>query len=142
MNKTTIALIFILCLISACGNSSSDHELKHRLDEAIEEVVRTGGGSTGLPMPGAGVDYFTPPNSHLSLPHGMANMENNVKMSARALFHVGSITKTFTAAWIMQLDQEGTLSIEEPNISAIPTAIRSPYETCSRILAESRISRR
>ena len=29
-------------------------------------------------------------------------------------FHVGSVTKSFTAALILQLDQEGALSIDDP----------------------------
>jgi len=110
----SLALVLVLSLVSACGGSSSDPEAKSRLNAAMEEVMRTGGGSTGLPLPGAGVDYYTPPREHLALPHGMADLEQGVKMPNAGLFHAGSITKTFTAAWIMQLDQEGALSIEDP----------------------------
>lgn len=46
--------------------------------------------------------------------YGMANAEQNLVNSPRTRFRLGSITKQFTAAAIMMLQQEGKLHIGDP----------------------------
>lgn len=43
---------------------------------------------------------------------GMASMESDTSISAETRFRIGSITKTFTAILIMQLVEDGELSLE------------------------------
>ncbi len=45
---------------------------------------------------------------------GAANAETNAPVTADSLFQVGSITKTFTAAMILSLAEEGKLKLDEP----------------------------
>ncbi len=45
---------------------------------------------------------------------GAANAETNAAVTADTLFQVGSITKTFTAAMILSLAEEGRLKLDEP----------------------------
>ena len=46
--------------------------------------------------------------------HGLANRAWSIPNSGRTRFGIGSITKQFTAAAILQLQQEGKLSIADP----------------------------
>jgi CubicO group peptidase (beta-lactamase class C family) len=45
---------------------------------------------------------------------GMANLDHDVPISPVSVFHVGSVSKQFTAASIMILAQEGKLSLDDP----------------------------
>jgi len=45
---------------------------------------------------------------------GFAGIKNKASISERSVFHACSVTKTFTALAILQLEQEGKLSIEKP----------------------------
>ncbi len=45
---------------------------------------------------------------------GLANRELNVAMTPESVLRLGSITKQFTAAAIMQLAQQGKLSVDDP----------------------------
>lgn len=45
---------------------------------------------------------------------GYSDISGNIKAEARSKYRVGSITKTFTAVMILQLVEEGELSLETP----------------------------
>ena len=44
---------------------------------------------------------------------GYSDLATKTRLQADSAFHIGSITKTFTAALILQLCQEGTLSLQD-----------------------------
>lgn len=55
--------------------------------------------------------------------YGMANYELDVPNKPETIFRVGSITKTFTALCILQLEEKGLLSVDDPAakyVSEIP----------------------
>ena len=56
----------------------------------------------------------------LSKGYGMANYELNVPNSPKTRFHLGSVSKTFTAAAIMILQEQGKLSVRDPITKFIP----------------------
>jgi CubicO group peptidase (beta-lactamase class C family) len=45
--------------------------------------------------------------------YGMANYELSVPNSPRTRFHIASVSKAFTAAAILQLQEEGRLSVSD-----------------------------
>lgn len=51
---------------------------------------------------------------------GMADMELNVTVTADMIFRIGSITKQFTAVSILQLADQGKLSLSDPLTKYIP----------------------
>lgn len=51
---------------------------------------------------------------------GQANMELGVQMKMEHVFRIGSITKQFTSVAIMQLEEQGKLSIQDPITKFIP----------------------
>ncbi len=52
--------------------------------------------------------------------YGMANYELSVPNQSRTKFHLGSVSKTFTAAAIMILQEQGKLSVRDPLTKFIP----------------------
>jgi CubicO group peptidase (beta-lactamase class C family) len=51
---------------------------------------------------------------------GMANAEKETRITPSTKFMIGSITKTFTAAAVMQLEERGLLSLNDPVTKHIP----------------------
>ncbi|XLS28908.1 serine hydrolase domain-containing protein [Flavobacteriaceae bacterium M23B6Z8] len=51
---------------------------------------------------------------------GYADVENQVKLSSDVLFPVASLTKVFSAVLVMQLMEEGKISLEDPIHKYIP----------------------
>ena len=56
----------------------------------------------------------------LSKGYGMANYEFDVPNTAQTKFHLASISKTFTAAAIMQLEERGLLSVDDALTKFLP----------------------
>ena len=54
--------------------------------------------------------------------YGSANLEWNVPNDPSTKFRIGSITKQFTAALILQLEQDGKLGIQDPLSKHLPDA--------------------
>lgn len=52
--------------------------------------------------------------------YGMANFELNVPNTPETVFRIGSITKSFTALSILQLEEWGLLKVSDPAIKYIP----------------------
>ena len=46
--------------------------------------------------------------------YGFANKEENIKNTTDTVFPIGSLTKSFTAISILQLEEDGKLSIDQP----------------------------
>jgi len=57
--------------------------------------------------------HFTPEKVIYEYCKGLANIKNGISITDRSVFHACSVTKTFTALAILQLQQEGKLSIEK-----------------------------
>ena len=51
---------------------------------------------------------------------GMANLETATPVTPASVFHIGSITKQFTASVILQLAQEGKLSLDDTLAKYLP----------------------
>jgi D-alanyl-D-alanine carboxypeptidase len=69
--------------------------------------------------------HFTTENVIYECCKGFANIKNAISITDRSVFHACSVTKTFTALAILQLAQEGKLSIEKPVKSYWP---EFPYQ--------------
>lgn len=66
--------------------------------------------------------------------YGSANLEWNIPNTPSTKFRLGSLTKQFTAASILLLEERGRLKIEDPVKKYVPTrrppGTRSPSTTC------------
>ena len=52
--------------------------------------------------------------------HGLANAESSRKNTTKTRFHLGSLSKQFTAAAILKLESEGRLSTDDPISKFLP----------------------
>ena len=67
--------------------------------------------------------------------HGLANVELNVPATPDTVFRIGSITKQFTAAAIMQLVEDGKMSLDDPIEKFLPDfPVRGRHITIRHLL--------
>jgi D-alanyl-D-alanine carboxypeptidase len=64
-------------------------------------------------IPGLALKIIRDGRETKSAHYGLANLEHNIPVTDRTVFEIGSLTKQFTAACILMLQQDGKLSIED-----------------------------
>jgi CubicO group peptidase (beta-lactamase class C family) len=71
-------------------------------------------------LPGLSVGVVHDQELIWSKGYGYADVANKIPATDQTLFRVGSITKTFTATAVMQLVEQGRLSLEDPVSQHLP----------------------
>ena len=69
--------------------------------------------------------------------YGMANHEWGIPNSDKTKFHVASVTKTFTAAAILQLERAGKLKLDDPLSKYIPDFLNGERITIEQMLTHT-----
>jgi CubicO group peptidase (beta-lactamase class C family) len=66
--------------------------------------------------------------------YGMANYEWGIANSEKTKFHIASVTKTFTAAAILQLERQGKLKLSDPLSKYVPDFLNGERITIEQML--------
>lgn len=115
--KSTLSLFILTMAIAISGGaqpkSKENQQLTHAIDKILEEDYKADG-------PGVAVLVAKNGNIVYHKGIGMANLELGVPMQADMIFRIGSITKQFTAVAILQLIEQGRLSLEDEITKFIP----------------------
>jgi CubicO group peptidase (beta-lactamase class C family) len=113
--KTGISIVFII-LVSSCtafNQSLNNKQLGAEFDKILSEQFKSGEtGCAALVAQKGQIIY--------KKAFGMANLELNVPMQPDMVFRIGSITKQFTAVAILQLMEQGKLSLQDDITKFIP----------------------
>ena len=110
MKKTIIASFLLSFLFyftaNACQNSDSTAILTKKLDEYINSAVSVSkfNGSVLIARKGEII---------LQKGYGYKNFSLKISNDSNSIFQIGSLTKSFTAAVILKLQEEGKLSVED-----------------------------
>ena len=108
----------ILALSLALAACISEPVTKRiQLERSLANLRESQGALWGMTVPGLAAAVVTGVDDHLELVEavsGSSNPPGKTPMRLGDRFHVGSVTKTFIAALIMQLAQEGKLSLNDP----------------------------
>lgn len=127
--RLLLVLLFLQALVVASGllsvsfaqppseRASRDEPTRTLLKKTVEELRSSGGKPWGGAIPGITATLITaagPEAGVVTVTSGFANIAAEKRLNAESGFHIGSITKTFTAALILQLSQEGKLSLQDP----------------------------
>ncbi|GET36732.1 serine hydrolase [Microseira wollei] len=73
----------------------------------------------------------------LSQGYGMANLEHSVANTPQTKFRLGSVTKQFTAAAILHLQQQGLLEVNSPLSAYLPDYPQSEQITVHHLLTHT-----
>lgn len=69
--------------------------------------------------------------------YGMANLEHDAPNTPETVFRIGSLTKQFTAAAILQLQEQGRLNINDTLDRYLPDAPHASQVTLAQLLTHS-----
>jgi CubicO group peptidase (beta-lactamase class C family) len=115
------SLIAVLLVLAFANNWSlaeivrplADQKLEAQVDAYVKPYLDLAGFSGSILIAKGGKIL-------LSKGYGMANYELNVPNTPATKFHLASVSKTFTAAAIMILQERGKLSVRDPLTKFIP----------------------
>lgn len=105
-------LLFLVLFISLSAPASAQ-VLTAEFDKLIQESFKPDG-------PGAAVLVAKKGQIVYHKAFGMANLELGVALKPEHVFRIGSVTKQFTGAAIMQLAEQGKLSLQDDLTKFIP----------------------
>lgn len=97
-----------------------------RLTELVEAAA------TEFEVPGAAVGVLLDGEENVAS-HGVTNVEHPLPVDERTLFHIASVTKTFTATAIMRLVAEGRVELDAPVRRYLPDLPLSDESVADRI---------
>jgi len=104
--------------------------IEARVDEYLQPYIEAEGFSGAVLIAKGGKIV-------LSKGYGMANYELDVPNTAQTKFHIASISKTFTAASILILEEKGKLSVRDPLAKFIPDYPRGDKITIHHLLTHT-----
>ncbi len=96
--------ILIFSLFSSCNSSTQKNE--NKADQILEQLSSESGFSGAIHI-SSGQDIL------LSKGYGLCDRESELACTTESLFDIGSVTKQFTGAAILKLEESGLLATED-----------------------------
>ena len=124
-----VALLVLSARARAQGNDNA--VLSARVDSIASAVLS----STGVPS--ATVAVVTHGQLAYAQAYGTARLEPRVAATPDMRYGIGSISKQFTAACVLLLQQEGKLSLDDPVAKYIPGLTRGTEVTIRELLSHT-----
>jgi len=117
-----ISLLFFVLISSCCYGQNIDSLVNLRVEW---------GDTPGI----AAAFYANGKTTYYS--HGFANAETKEMASAKTLFEIGSITKTFTTLLTALMIEKGKISLDDPIQKFLPANVRVPESGGKKITIEN-----
>ncbi|MFI9805182.1 serine hydrolase domain-containing protein [Streptomyces sp. NPDC052301] len=99
---------------------------RERLSEFVERTAREFG------IPGVSVGVLTG-GREIRVAHGVTDAEHPRPVDERTLFHLASVSKTFTATALMRLAEQGRVDLDAPVRRYVPDLRLADEDTAARI---------
>src|ERR1700757_3698999 len=139
MRRVYLSFLFVLCcfgLVAAEAQRSLvvndiSADLRGRVDATAEQVLELTG------VPSASVAVVQHGRIVYTHAYGKAKLEPSVAAEPGMRYSIGSISKQFTAAAILLLEQQGRLSIDDPVSKYIPDLTRGNEVTIRMLLSHT-----
>jgi CubicO group peptidase (beta-lactamase class C family) len=117
MKRLAVSLLQTACIIVlsslALGRTVPDKEIASRMDAYLKPFGETGNFIGTVLVARGGRILFRQS-------YGMANYELRVSNSTETRYHIASVSKPFTAAAILELQEQGRLSVSDPVSRYVP----------------------
>jgi CubicO group peptidase (beta-lactamase class C family) len=131
MLKKIIALTCLIASNTGVSLAQSGPSLESRVDSIAAQVLQSSG------VPSASVAVVEHGKLVLAKAYGSAKLEPRTPATASMRYGVGSISKQFTAAAMLLLQQEGKLRIDDPVGKYVPGLMRGNEVTIRQILSHT-----
>lgn len=120
-------LLFSAAWVSLTAAFVSAQISSSRFDRQVQAYVRNGDFSGSVLVAKDGRVLF-------QKSYGMANYEWNISNTENTKYHVASVTKTFTAAAILNLERQGKLKLSDPLSKYVPDFLNGGRITIEQLL--------
>ena len=120
----------ILSNLSGFGQAVPDKEIASRIEAYLKPFGETGNLIGTVLVARGGRILFRQS-------YGMANYELRVPNSSNTRYHIASVSKPFTAAAILQLQEKGRLSVSDPVSKYLPDFPNGDRITLDHLLTHS-----
>ena len=117
MFKHIARLLITITLVSAPALAQGPGELSPELVAELQDLMDA---ETATSIPPGMVLWIDAPELQFAGASGFADVAAGVPMPPEGAFRVGSITKTFTAVIMLQLAEEGALSLDDALADWLP----------------------
>ena len=109
-----IGLISALAAPASAQEATWGGDLVNKIDSLVQVTLAEG--------PVAALSIGVKRGDHLLLAkgYGQADVENSVPATGQTVYRIGSITKQFTAAAVMQLVEAGKIGLDDPMTKYLP----------------------
>jgi D-alanyl-D-alanine carboxypeptidase len=131
MRSCSLAIAFLVLAAPARAQSTGNAALSARVDSIASAVLA----STGVPS--ATVAVVTHGQLAYAQAYGAAKLEPHVAATPEMRYGIGSISKQFTAACVLLLQQEGKLSLDDPVAKYIHGLTRGSDVTIRQLLSHT-----
>jgi D-alanyl-D-alanine carboxypeptidase len=133
-SRATLSVAVLCLLFSAVPTYAASQEavwggeLVERIDSLASATLRDG------PVAGLTIGVKRGGDLLMVKGYGVADIENTVPMTAGTVYRIGSLTKQFTAAAIMQLVEAGKIGLDDPIQRYLPDYSTQGHEVSIRHL--------
>lgn len=127
----TLRPFFVAILVAAFSStawSADTAAMAAAIDRAAQAAITAG------ESPGLQIAVFKDGSPVLVKGYGSANLELNVPVTNDSVFRIGSVTKQFTAAALLKLEEEGKLSTSDKLSKYYPKYPRAADVTLAQML--------
>ena len=131
MLKTIFVLICVIASNTTVARAQTDQNLESKVDSIAAQVLQSSG------VPGASVAVVQHGRLVLAKAYGSAKLEPRTPATTSMRYGVGSISKQFTAAAMLLLQQDGKLRIDDPVGKYVPGLMRGNEVTIRQILSHT-----
>ncbi|MBK9295263.1 MAG: beta-lactamase family protein [Oligoflexia bacterium] len=127
IKQLILSLTLIVLLLTGCTTSAQDDRQPFPPD-VVTEIQAEMDDLTAGELPPGMVVWIDAPAYRFAGASGSANLTDDTPMPPEGAFRIGSITKMFTAVVIMQLAEDGVLTLDDPLALWLPqVATQLPY---------------
>ncbi len=116
---------------NTAGKQTKDENLARKVDNVANQVLK----STGVPS--ASVAVVKHGRIVYAQAYGDAKLDPRVEAKPDMRYAIGSISKQFTAASILLLEQEGKLSLDDPISKWLPDLTKANEVTIREVLSHT-----
>ena len=125
--KLILSLTLMLLLLTGCITPAQDNPQAFPAD-VVAEVQAKMDDLTAGGLPSGMVVWIDTPEYRFEGASGSADLMDDIPMPPEGAFRIGSITKMFTATVIVQLAEDGVLTLDDPLALWLPeVAGQLPY---------------
>jgi CubicO group peptidase (beta-lactamase class C family) len=125
----------VILLITASINASAQSQLSPDLIEKIDKVANDALARTGVPS--ASVAIVKDGQIVYTKAYGDARLEPKTPATPQMRYSIGSISKQFTAAAVLLLQEQGKLSLDDKVAKYVPNLTRANEVTIRQLLSHT-----